>query len=209
MKEKKIIIGSIVVVLVLAVIAGVWVVLQPKEEKQNMQEAQENQNLLAGKEEDPSFNVTLTEDGTTTNETNGSTTDTKIEQAESKIEELTSPEDPEYPLFSSMMNLDAELLQQSWNVDASLLDAYIAKMPMMNVKANLYAILKPVEGKAEEVKAQMDAYLASYEEQWARYLPDQYELVQNRVMEEINGYLVYVISEDNEAFLTVVRQALQ
>ncbi len=198
MKEKKIIIGIVVVIIILAIVAGVWAVLQPKEENQNT--IGENQNLLANEEEDPNFDINLKEDGTK---------DDKIKTAETKIEELTSPTDPEYPLFSSMMELDADLLKQSWNIDTSSLSAYIAKMPMMNVKASMYAILKPTNGKAEEVKAQMETYLTSYEEQWATYLPDQYELVKNRAFEEINGYLVYVISEDNEAFLNVVRQALQ
>ena len=115
------------------------------------------------------------------------------------------------PPFNEMATMDItmETLNTMYQITADEVEAVIGKMPMMNVKASMYAILKPTNGKAEEVKAQMETYLTSYEEQWATYLPDQYELVKNRAFEEINGYLVYVISEDNEAFLNVVRQALQ
>ena len=62
MKEKKIIIGIVVVIIILAIVAGVWAVLQPKEENQNT--IGENQNLLANEEEDPNFDINLKEDGT-------------------------------------------------------------------------------------------------------------------------------------------------
>lgn len=196
MKDKKIIIGVVAIVIVIAIIVGIWYVMLPKENNNNTNTIKNEENT-----QNTDNNEVLPEEG--------ENKDAKIKAAEAKIAELKSKEEPDYPLFTTLMEMDSATLKQSWNVDTNLLDAYVAKMPMMNVKANLYAILKPKEGKKEEIKEQVDNYLASYEEQWSTYLPDQHEMVKNRSFEEINGYLVYVISEDNEAVLNVVRQALK
>ena len=43
------------------------------------------------------------------------------------------------------------------------------------------------------------------EEQWSTYLPDQYELVENRLEEEYGEYLIYIISNDNELVLKTIK----
>ena len=41
--------------------------------------------------------------------------------------------------------------------------------------------------------------MAELEKQWKNYLPDQYDLVKNRKVEKFGDYLIYIISNDNEA----------
>ena len=66
-------------------------------------------------------------------------------------------------------------------------------MSMMNVHATQVVIVEAQEGKLDAVKAALDAYYTDYEAQWATYLPDQYELVQNRqVVENGNTYAVII-----------------
>ena len=36
--------------------------------------------------------------------------------------------------------------------------------------------------------------MTNLEEQWSTYLPDQYELVKNRLEEKYGDYLIYIIS---------------
>ena len=130
------------------------------------------------------------------------------EKAVENLDALTlQEEDGTYPLFSNLAEMD-DTAAAVYNVDTSLFSDYTIKMPMINVRANLYVLARPVEGKEEEAKANLDAFMDSYEEQWERYLPDQYELVKARKVGEVGGYYVYLISADNDAAWRAVESAL-
>lgn len=130
------------------------------------------------------------------------------DKAVANLDALTIEEDGKTaPLFSNMMDMD-ETAAAVYNVDTSLLSDYTIRMPMMNVKACLYVIAKPAEGKEEEAKTMLDAFMTSYEAQWERYLPSQYELVKNRKTGKVGDYYVYIISEDNNAAWNAVESAL-
>lgn len=83
-------------------------------------------------------------------------------------------------------------------IDPADLDAYIVDMPMMIVQSTELMILLPKDGKMDTVKAAVAEYMSSLETQWSTYLPDQYELVVNRVEKEVDGYYIVVIAEDAE-----------
>ena len=44
------------------------------------------------------------------------------------------------------------------------------------------------------------------EQQWQTYLPDQYELVKNRLEKEYGEYLIYIISTDNDLVFKEIKQ---
>ena len=89
--------------------------------------------------------------------------------------------------------------------DTEDVEEYAGKTSMMIVSASSYMIMKPAEGKKEAVKEAMADYMAKQEEQWGAYLPAQYDLVKNRLETEVEGYLVYVVSEDNDAVLKAIK----
>ena len=68
-------------------------------------------------------------------------------------------------------------------------------------------VVKPAEGKYETVRSGLDEYIKKQEELWNTYLPDQYELVKNRLVVEEGDYLIYIISEDNNSVLEAIKSA--
>ena len=90
------------------------------------------------------------------------------------------------------MDIDSTILVDLFQVDEENVKDYVGKYPMMNVHASMYVIVEAEDGKAEEVKADLDAWAKDWEESWARYLPEQYELVKDRKL-GVNGNFVYLI----------------
>ena len=130
-----------------------------------------------------------------------------MEQAVANINALTITENgEEYPLFSMMVDID-ETTGVVYSLDLSLLEEYTICLPMVIVKSNLYIIAKPVAGKEAEAAAMFEAFMANYEMQWQNYLPDQYQLVMNRTETNIDGYIIYIISTDNDAVLQAIETA--
>lgn len=98
------------------------------------------------------------------------------------------------PQYSSIDGLTDDLVESS----------LVAK-PMMNVQSSMFAIVKPVDGKYDEVKGIMEDFVKSYAENWSTYLPDQYELVQNYMLIDVEGQIVLIISSDNDAVLEMIK----
>ena len=76
---------------------------------------------------------------------------------------------------------------------------------MFITSAEQYIILKPADGKEEEVKEAMDTYMTNLQQQWDTYLPLQAELVRNREETKVGDYLIYIISQDNAKVLDVIK----
>lgn len=108
-------------------------------------------------------------------------------------------------IFNFLMEADDDLLEQQFNINKDDLEEYLIKVPVMITNSNSYMILKPKDGKADAVKQAMNAYMTKLEEQWKTYLPDQYELVQNRLEEEYGDYLIYIISSDNTSVMNAIK----
>lgn len=90
------------------------------------------------------------------------------------------------------MDIDSTILVDLFQVDEENVKDFVGKYPMMNVHASMYVIVEAEDGKAEEVKADLDAWAKDWEESWERYLPEQYELVKDRKL-GVNGNFVYLI----------------
>ena len=86
-------------------------------------------------------------------------------------------------------------LANIYGIAAADLDGYLARVPMMNVSATEFFIAKVKEGKMDTVKAALEARQANLDAQWATYLPDQYELVQNYKLTTNGSYIFFGISK--------------
>ncbi len=115
-------------------------------------------------------------------------------------------------LFPNPYEPDDDTLKAAFGLDPALLTQRYIVLPLMNVHASELWVLLPAEGKAEEVKAAMDSYLADYQELWDNYLPDQAELVRGRAVTELETkegvWLIYCISQDNDRVLEALNGAL-
>lgn len=94
------------------------------------------------------------------------------------------------------MDLDDGLLSDLYGIDAADLDSYVAKVPMINVKATEFFIAKVKSGKMDAVKDGIAKRQADLDEQWSMYLPEQLELVRNYKLVESGDYVMFAVTED-------------
>lgn len=77
-------------------------------------------------------------------------------------------------------------------------------MPLMNVHASKIVIAEATDGNIENVKAEIDAYFTADEENWATYLPEQYDLVKARQTAEIGNMYVVIVGENAEEMIAIL-----
>ena len=102
----------------------------------------------------------------------------------------------------TLTDLDADLLSSIYGIDASDLEEYICKMPLMNVQATEFFIAKVKDGKMDTVKKALQAHQADLEEQWSQYLPAQLELVKNYKLVTSGSYVLFAVTEYADSTVT-------
>lgn len=118
---------------------------------------------------------------------------------------LNSIKDSKENIFGALMEVNDETLESQFNINKSDVKEYLIKVPMMITSSNSYIIIKPVDGKKDEVKEKIDEYMTKLEKQWETYLPEQYELVKNRLEKEYGDYLIYIVSSDNDLVFETIK----
>ncbi|MFV0255566.1 MAG: DUF4358 domain-containing protein [Erysipelotrichaceae bacterium] len=93
-------------------------------------------------------------------------------------------------------------------LSSDLVEDMLFARPLMNISSSMYLIVKPVAGQEADVKLAIEDYLEAYAENWSTYLPDQYDLVMNHLLTEVEGQIVLVISSDNDAVLEVIKNSV-
>ena len=110
------------------------------------------------------------------------------------------------PVFNNLVPVQDEMIESTLGIKKDTYSEILMKVPMMIIQSNMYIIIKPEDGKKDDVKKAIDQYMTNLEEQWKTYLPDQYELVKNRKYEEYGGYLIYIVSSDNDKVLETIKK---
>ena len=102
--------------------------------------------------------------------------------------------------FNEMATMDItiEELNTIYGINTENVEQVVGKMPMMNVQASMYVLIQAKDGTVETVREELNKYAKQYEEQWSMYLPEQYELVQNRKVGTIGNTVYMIISENAE-----------
>ena len=118
---------------------------------------------------------------------------------------LNSIKDAKENVFGALMEVNDETLESQFNINKSDVKEYLIKVPMMITSSNSYIIIKPEDGKKDEIKEKMDEYMTKLEKQWETYLPIQHELVKNRLEKEYGDYLIYIISSDNDLVFETIK----
>ncbi len=111
------------------------------------------------------------------------------------------------PPFDELATTDVtvEMLETVLQINADEVEEVIGKMPMMNVQASMYLVIKAKDGAVDSVKTKVENYGTSYEEQWATYLPAQYELVKQRKIGVKGNYVYLVISENSSELEALIK----
>lgn len=107
------------------------------------------------------------------------------------------------------VTINEQELNDLYSIDSDLTDDFAVYKPMMNVHATEIIVVKAKEGNFEKVKAAVDAYIDVQEDIWSRYLPEQYELVQNRQSGEIGNIYYVIIAEEAESIAADLKEVLK
>ena len=109
--------------------------------------------------------------------------------------------------FNEMATMDItmETLNTMYQITAEEAEAVIGKMPMMNVQASMYLVIQAKDGAVDSVKTKVENYGTAYEEQWATYLPAQYELVKQRKIGVKGNYVYLIVSENSSELEALIK----
>ena len=109
-------------------------------------------------------------------------------------------------VFNIMKDLKKEDIEKELKVSDSDYDEALVKTPMV-VKSDTcgYVIFKPKnQSSKEKIKNLMEDYYKGLEAKWQNN-EDNRTLVQNRYFEEYKGYLIYIVSHDNNLVLQLLK----
>ena len=122
--------------------------------------------------------------------------------------------------FTGLFKLDNNGLETNLGLTLSDVENYIVAVPYVE-DAKMYIIVKPASGKDARVKSQIKTYLSTLENklrQQVEMATDETvkatytakaDLVKNRLEKTLNGYLIYIVSTDNNAVYNVIEDALK
>lgn len=97
----------------------------------------------------------------------------------------------EKEFFSDLEDIYDYDFEKIFDLDKDLIQEYSVRM---NKKTKeMYLLLLPIEGKKEDVKDTMDDYFKSLEK---KEKDDTLDMIKDRLEEEIDDYLIYIVSKD-------------
>ncbi|MNO40387.1 hypothetical protein D3C76_305300 [compost metagenome] len=129
--------------------------------------------------------------------TNEAVVETNLSAKEMVDEMLAKVEQP------SLMEVEADMVEQLYHLDPALLEDYSIRMPMMNVKSNEISILRVKDAKdISTVETAVKERASDIQKQFEQYLPDQYENAQNYKLVKEGNYILFVISESADQLVT-------
>ena len=102
-----------------------------------------------------------------------------------------------------------DILMPPLNLEDGQYTAFAASISSMMVRSYAVAIVKPAEGKTDEVKAALEAYVASEQQSMEHYLEDQYLVAKAATVTVApTGEVVLVCAEDHDTILANIEKAL-
>ena len=104
------------------------------------------------------------------------------------------------------MDIDSDILNSLYEIAPEQYDLVVGKMPMMNIQASMYLIIKAKSGEVESVNEKVQNYAAKQEESWAKYLPEQYEIVKQRKQGVIGDYVYLIIAENSAEIESLINK---
>ncbi len=129
-------------------------------------------------------------------------TDKSINLSELNTEISQKPPFDEMPT----MDIDADVLTNQYEIGEDDYEEVIGKMPMMNIQASMYLVIKAKDGKVEDVKTKVDNYAQKQEEIWSTYLPEQYDIVKQRKSGVVGNYVYLVMAESADEIEKLIKK---
>lgn len=95
------------------------------------------------------------------------------------------------------------------NLEDDMYENFAASISSMMVRSYAVAIVKPAEGKTDDVKAALEAYVQSEQQSMEHYLEDQYQIAKAATVTVApTGEVVLVCAEEHDTILANIEKAL-
>lgn len=111
-------------------------------------------------------------------------------------------------VFNIMKDLKKDDIEREFKISDSDYEEALVKVPMV-VKSDTcgYVIIKPKnQSSKDKIKNLMDDYYKGLEAKWQNDEENR-KLVQNRYFEEYKGYLIYLVSHDNNLVIQLLKSS--
>ena len=109
-------------------------------------------------------------------------------------------------VFTILQELKADDIEKTLGIKSSYYDEALVKTSQLPYNTCQYIIIKPKNNNAKiKIKNAMDDYYAGLEAKWQGKDQNNYDLVINRHFEEYEGYLIYVVSNDNNLAMELIK----
>lgn len=103
------------------------------------------------------------------------------------------------PIITDPKNEQIETIQEITGLDFSQFEAFATSISLMNIQAYGVAVVKPVEGQEEAVKAGLQTYLDNTKKSFEQYLEDQLEVAKAAKLETLeDGTIVMVMTQGQD-----------
>lgn len=109
-------------------------------------------------------------------------------------------------VFTILQELKADDIEKTFGIKSSYYEEALVKTSMLRSDTCQYLIIKPVNNNARiKIKNAMEDYYAGLELKWQGKDQNNYDLVINRHFEEYEGYLIYLVSNDNNLVMELIK----
>lgn len=125
---------------------------------------------------------------------------------ESKEYDLVSLGSKLEPYFPNTSEVTKEELETRYDVDADNIKKAYIRMSSTSNQADLFFMIKPVDGKKTEVKEDLDTLLESFLTQYEMYYVEEAEKIKERKYMEKDGYLIYIVSEKQDLIVELLEK---
>ena len=112
----------------------------------------------------------------------------------------------DFTYFNNIDSLNDEDLIEGYSIDTSIISEYAIYISSAVSDPSMYIVAKPKEGKESVLKYQIKDMFSKYLSSYSDYYPEAVPMIENRLEKEYNGYLIYVVSKENE---TVYQKILE
>ena len=106
--------------------------------------------------------------------------------------------------YQNMQTVNKDELDVIYGLDLSKIDEYIIKSSS-SANGDFYAILKVKDENKKQVQDSMNNMFKILENQSNLYSPEAVSKLKNKLSTSVGNYLIYIVSNDNNAYYEVVK----
>ncbi len=110
-------------------------------------------------------------------------------------------------LTEADLQTNTDMLLQATNIDIENCETFAFSVASTIVNAYGVGIFYPKEGSEEQVKESLEAFVLQKQSEFENYLPDQYEIAQNGIVEYTSdGALVLIVAANSQDVLSAINE---